>query len=127
MPKKPKSAKSCRALEVLKFLAVASAVFGALAILYFGGVSVLSISNGVQYPSGRYAQYGHNISASANSALDLPIQNATVPYFSGSDVPQRFLFNMRADVYGLFAGVLMVLLGVVTLKYAKLRMKMAAN
>ena len=53
------------------------------------------------------------------------MQNGTAPYFSDSVMRQGFMPNARADLYGCLSGVLMVLLGVVTLKYAKLRMNVS--
>jgi hypothetical protein len=120
MKEKNKNKKSSTTLEVMKFLAVASAVLGALAILYFGGLSALYLATGARHYSGH--QYVYPLNASINTSM-----NSTAPYFSGSTVRSGFMLNAQAYIYGLYSGVLMVLLGVVTLKYAKLKMKVVAG
>ena len=127
MKDKNKSPKSSMTLEVMKFFAVASAVLGVLAILYFGSLSILSLVAGPQRYSVQGHRYGYPINASTNSTFNQSAQNGTTQYLSGSAVRSGFLLNVRSYVYGLFSGVLMVLLGIVTLKYAKLRMKVAAD
>jgi len=128
---KTKNTKSCTGLEVLKVLAVASAVLGALAILYFSSLSLFSLATGAARYSVQGHRYGYRINASLNSStnstFNMPAQNGTAPYFPGAATRYGIAGAMQAHVFGLFSGILMVLLGVVTLKYAKLRMKVSAS
>jgi hypothetical protein len=103
------------------FVAVALMVLGALAVAYFGAMSALSLGAGTRYQGYRNA-YQANASAQSNASGP-----GAMPHFAAGNftAQRRPAFGAYAYgyVYGIFSGVLMALLGAVTLKYAKLRMK----
>jgi hypothetical protein len=126
MHKTSKNTKYSIMPKLLKFLAVASIVLGAFAVLYLGGLSAISLAAGQRHYSGQNHRYGYPSGALVNSTPNQSMPNGTAPYFSGSATRYGIAGTMQANLYGLFSGVLMVLLGAVTLKYAKLRMKLSS-
>ncbi len=121
-----KNAKSGAKLKLLRLVAVASAVIGAIAILYFGGLSALSLATSTSQYSGSNHKYGYPLNTPMNSTSNQSMPNGTSPYFSNGAMRFGIAGTMWAHSYGLFSGILMVLLGVVTLKYAKLKVKLSA-